>query len=95
MNAYGSILAVVCNPEMIVSNHIGVLMGTEEINHQSSLGHRVTLHLALLNVLSVPSFQSLKLHGVKDLFSYLALHQSLRPLEMLSVMTLVFFQVID
>lgn len=77
MRAYGSIPAVVCNPKMTASNHIGVLMGTEEISHQSSLGHCVILHLALLNVLSVPSFQALKLHGVKDLFSYLAFHQSL------------------
>lgn len=77
MHAYGSVLAVVCNPRKIASNHVGVLMGTEEINHQSSLVHCVTLHLALLNVLSVPSFQALKLHGVKDLFSYLAFHQSL------------------
>lgn len=77
MNAYGSILAVVCNIKTIASNHFGVLMGTEEINHQSSLGHCVTLHLALLNALCVSSFQALKLHGVKDLFTHLAFHQSL------------------
>jgi len=63
--------------KMIASHHMGVLMGTEEINHQLPFGHCVTLHLALLHALSVPSFQALKSHGVKDLFSCLAFHQSL------------------
>lgn len=65
-------------------------MGTGVTNHQSLLQHCVTFHLTSFNVLSVPSFQTLKLHGVKDLVSHVALHQSLQPLEMLSVMTLFF-----
>lgn len=52
-------------------------MGTGVTNHQSLLQHRVTFHLTSFNALFVPSFQTLKLHGVKDLVSHVALHQSL------------------